>query len=298
LLSKPSDSAQMLEGIKSMFGLNNGEGAATSPPVSEVAADAAASAPSEPIERSILRDCAQARSAARQRVADSEAECDRLALIIAEGQKVAEAMQGDIAADGGASLAAVVTGGKLDEKMSALVGIEMAARAAAVRLPHAQAELEQAKAAREHAEVETMKATRNVLLVEVEKKVAQYRAAFTELCLLNDQIIGISYALPPVERLGQELHNTVVAVEVPNFNVGSGSYAPVLRNLPDENRIAKSTAAWSAARAALLDDPGCDFLAVLDEEHVPVAPIGSAPPGVIRGERQATIIRPLPSIRQ
>jgi hypothetical protein len=138
-----------------MFNLwKNGEAAADNAAVSpEVAADAAISTPSEPVERSILRDFAQARDAARQKVADIEAECERLALIIGEGQKVAEAMQGDIAADGGASLAAVVTGGKLDEKMSALVGIEMAARAATVRLPHAKAALEEAKVAREVAEV-------------------------------------------------------------------------------------------------------------------------------------------------
>ena len=59
--------------------------------------------------------------------------------------------------------------GKLDEKMSALVGIELAARAAQTRLPHAQAALEEARAAAMRAEVETMKAGRNLLMVEAAK---------------------------------------------------------------------------------------------------------------------------------
>ena len=274
----------MLKGIKAMFGLNSGDGAAESAPVSpEVEAVQTASTPAEPIERGILRDCAAQRDAARQRVADIEAECDRLATIIAEGQKAADAMQSDLASDGGAALAAVVTGGKLDEKTSALVGIEMAARAATVRLPHAQAALEAAKAAAMRAEEAVITATRNLLLPEAGKLVAQYRDHFAAMSRLNEQIIGISYALGPDGQLGQELHNTVVAIEAPNFNVGAGSYSPTMRGVPDENAIARSTAAWSAARSALVDDPGADYLAILDKPAAPIVGVGSAPPGVVRG---------------
>ena len=197
-------------------------------------------------------------------------------------------MQSDLASDGAASLAAVVTSGALDAKMSALVGIELAARAASIRLPLAEAALADARAAAMRAEEEVAKAARNLMLTEVEKKVAQHRAAFTELCRLNDELLGASFALPPTEQLGQELHNYTTALEVPGFNLGSGTYAPMLRSLPDERAIAQSQASWSAAKAALLLDPDVDFMKVVAEPHAPIVAIGSAPVGVIRGKNPAS----------
>jgi hypothetical protein len=89
--------------------------------------------------------------------------------------------------------------------------------------------------------------------------------------------------LPPVGRLADELHNLVVAVEVPNFNLGGGTHSPSMRSIPDEREIARSTARWTATRSALIDDPDCNFLAVLDQPAEPIAAIGSSPPGVVRG---------------
>jgi hypothetical protein len=266
-----------------MFNLfKNGDGAADKAPISPEAEVVVASTP-EPIEREILKDFAKQRDAARKRVADGEAECDRLATIIGEGDKVAQALQVDLAADGAASLAAVVSGGKLDKKMSALVAVELAARAATVRQPHAEAALKEARAAAMRAEEDVVRAVRNLTMVEIGKKVALYRSTFAELCRLNDELIGASFALPPVGQLAQELHNLTTAVEVPGFNLGSGSYSPVMRSIPDERRIAKSNASWSAAKEALIADPDADFMKVVSEPHAPIVSIGSAPPGVIRG---------------
>lgn len=242
----------------------------------------------EPIEREILREFAKQRAEARQRVTAIEAEVERLEMVVAEGSKVAATLQDDIAGDGAASIAALVTGAaKPDEKMSSLVAIEMAARAATIRLPHAKAALEDAKAARQRAEVETMKAARNVLVVEAEKRAAEYRAHFAALGRLHDELVGCSYGVPPSERLGQEIANSVVGFEVPNFNLGAGSYAVTMRHTPDERLVAKSTAAWTAAREALLADPDADIAKVLAEKHEPIAAIGSAPPGVVRGTNPA-----------
>ena len=77
-------------GIKQMFGMfGNGSGAADKAPTSPEVVEA--TTPAEPVERSILKDFSAALAKARQRVADGEAEVDRLSLIIAEGDKVAQA---------------------------------------------------------------------------------------------------------------------------------------------------------------------------------------------------------------
>jgi hypothetical protein len=265
----------MFEGIKSMFGMNNGAGAADNAPISpEVEATVTASAP-EPVERGILRDCAAQLDAARQRVADGEAEVERLGLIIAEGDKVVAALQTSIASDGGAGLAAVVTGGKLDESMTSLVAIEMAARAATVRQPHAQAALEEARRVAMQIETDRNIAVRNLLLVEAGKIAAAHRRAWIELCVRNDELLAISAALPPLTRDDPGIHNSSVAFEVPSPNIGSsGSWSPNLRHIPGEYdfRIGPVTARWQAANAALLDDPDADFRALLDKPAVISAP--------------------------
>jgi hypothetical protein len=256
-------------------------------PVFEIEAAVTASKP-EPVERQILRDVSAQRDAARQRVDARMAEVDRLNLVIAEGAKVAATLQNDNAADGAAGIAALVAGEAPGAAMASLVAIEMAARAASARLPNAQAALAEAKAALERAEVEAMRAVRNLALTEVSRKVAEHRHLFDELCRLNDELIGASFGLPPTERLGQELHNLVVPIEVPAFNLG-GSYAATMRHIVDEAIVAKSTARWTRARESLLDDPDADFVAVLDQPVTLPTSTGSAPVGVIRGINPASL---------
>jgi hypothetical protein len=278
----------MLRGIKHMLFPANGKGELSACVAADSSPEVVEPKAAEPIERDILRDFSASLVAARKRVASIEEEVERLNLVVGEGAKVAQTLQNDIASDGGRSIAAMVTGGETPPAMASLIGIELAARAASARLPVAQAELADAKAASQRAEVENIKAVRNLLLIEATKKANEHRAAFDTLARLNEDMIGCSFGLPPTETLGQEIHNLVTPVEVPGFNLGAGSYSPTLRSIPDEGRIAKATARWNSARQALLDDPEADYLAILDRPAAPIVGIGSAPPGVTRGSKPAT----------
>jgi len=264
-----------------MFNWKNGDGAADKAPAPEVEAVQTASTPAEPVEREILRDFAKQRDAAGQRVTACETTVARLEAVIETGGLASAAMRASIASDGGAALEALARG-EPDPAMTRLVGAEMAARTASEALPGAKHALEEARAAAMRAEVEVMKAARNLLLVEAGKRGAEYRAAFANLGRQYDEMVGISYGLPPTETLGQEIHNTVVGFEVPAFNTG-GAYSVTMRHGPDERRVSAVQSRWTAAREALIADPDCDYIAVLDKPHAPIAAIGSAPPGVIRG---------------
>ena len=200
-----------------MFNKKPGKGAAAKAPTLPVDAKAA-----EPIERQVLRDFADRRDEARKRVADREAEIARLEIMISNGvkseERLADTIGGEIGPD--------------DALMRSTIAIEVQARAATKRLPVAKAELEQAKAAAMRAEVETMKAARNLMMIEAGKIGAEYREHFNALARLHDRLIGISGGLPPLETLGQEIANTVVGFEIPNFNFSSGSYAVTMRHIP------------------------------------------------------------------
>ena len=65
--------------------------------------------------------------------------------------------------------------------------------------------------------------------------------------------------MPPVGRLADELHNLVVAVEVPNFNLGGGTHSPSMRSIPDE----VAAEGWDLVMAA---EP-----AALEPAHTPGA---------------------------
>jgi hypothetical protein len=261
-----------------MFSNEKDEGAAcdaAAPSVVETAK------PAEPVERSILRDFARQRDEARRRVTACEMTLASLEAVIETGGLASDAMRASIASDGGAALEALARG-EPDPAMTRLVGAEMAARTATDALPGAKHALEEARAAAMRAEVEVVKAARNLLMVEAGKRGAEYRAAFATLGRFYDELIGISYGLPPTETLGQEIHNTVVGFEIPAFNTG-GAYSVTMRHGPDERRVSAVQSRWTAAREALIENPDADYLAVLDRPHAPIAAIGSAPPGVIRG---------------
>jgi hypothetical protein len=231
----------------------------------------------EPVERDILRDLAKQRDSARQKVVDREAEIARLEIMIANGVKSEERL---------AELVGAVTGPD-DALMNSSVAIEVQARAAAKRLPAATAELEQAKAARERAEVECIKAARNLMMVEAGKRAAEYTEHFRALCRLHDEMVGISYGVPPVERLGQEIANTVTGFEIPAFNVG-GEYRVTMRHLTDERVVANEARRWTAAREAVIADPDADFRAILVDQTITAPPSGSLPPGMTRSTKPTT----------
>ena len=248
-----------------MFSMNN-EGAADNAPVSpEVeAALTANSTPSETIERSILRDCSAALDEARKRVAECEAEIERLELVIAEGDKAAAVLQAQIAGDGAAGIAALVKGeAKPDAAMTSIIAIELAVRAAQARLPAARAELEQANAQAMRAEVQRNLAARNAMVREADRVAARYAKLLSELAETYDSLVGISGALPPLETLGQEIHNLVTGFTIPRFNLPSNStsagYAPTFVHIPDEWRVNATRARWAAARDRLIDDPDADL---------------------------------------
>jgi hypothetical protein len=260
----------------------NSVGSADNEPV-EIEAAVTASKP-EPVERGILRDVAAQRDSARQRVTDGELKLARLAGIIENGERASSVLQAKIDDDGAASLQAIVSGDSApDASMMTVVMAEVSARAAREALPNAQAALAEAKAVRERAEVEVMRAARNLLLTEATARGDEYRAAFATLARLHDELLGISGGIPPMEKLGQEIANSVVGFEIPNFNLGRLSYAVKMKHTPDSAGVAKTTARWNRAREALYADPDCDFLAVLDQPAEPLAATGSGPPGMTMG---------------
>jgi hypothetical protein len=259
-----------------------------STPEVEVAADAAASIrPDDCAEMRILRDFAKQRDAARARVIAIEDEVERLEMVVREGAKVAATLQSDIAADGAVGIAAIVSGSaQPNGAMTALIAIELSARAAQARLPVAQAELAQAKVARERAEVETMRAGRNLMMIEAGKIGAEYREHFNALARLHDQMLGISYGMPPTETLGQEIHNSAVGFEIPAFNMG-GAYSVTMRHIPDERAVAGEMRRWTAAREAVIENPDADFRAILDGPTAEPPP-SSLPPGMTMSTRETT----------
>ena len=227
----------------------------------EAAVDAAVSSP-EPIERQILRDTAKALDAARQLVAKREADVERLALVIAEGEKAESALMASIASDGGVGIAAVVTGSKLDAVMQSSVAIEVAARAARARQPHAQAELEEVRRAAMKVEADRNLAAHNLLKLVAGKQVAEYRDHWSALCRLYDEILGISAALPPLDRMETPIASSTAVFAVPSLSLGStGTYSPTMSHVPSTDW--RVSARWNAARQALLDDPAADIAKVL-----------------------------------
>ena len=262
-----------------MFGMfSDGKGDAASSPTSEVVEVVAVAATTEPIEHSILKDCAKQRDAARQKVVDSEAEVERLNLVIAESARVAATMQSDIAADGGVGMLALVRG-EMPPNMVALVGVELASRAAQARLPVATAELEEARRAAMRSEEECIKAGRNLLMVEASKRAAEYRAAFDTIARLYDEMLGVNYGMPPTETLGQEIANSVVGFEIPSFNMG-GEYRATMRHIPDERAVANEARRWTAAREAVIADPDCDYRAIIVDPTIKAPPATHLPAGM------------------
>jgi hypothetical protein len=219
----------------------------------------------EPVERSILRDCANALATARQRAADSEAECERLGAIIAEGAKSEERLASLI---GGAEI------GPDDALMRSSVALEISARAAKIRLPRARTELEDGRRAAMQAEAQRNVAARNVMLVEAAKLAMQHREHWRELCRLNDELLGISAALPPLDPISEPIHDASMPMEV-----RSSSLARFVRHITDEAEIASARARWAAASAALLDDPDTDIAAAL-AAPVTLSPPSHLPPGM------------------
>lgn len=265
-----------------MFNLfGNGSGAAENAPTSSEVEVIAASTPAEPVEREILKDFAAQRDAARKHLASCENAVGRLEAVVEQGELASAAMKASIASDGGAALEALARG-EPDPAMTRLVGAEMAARTATEALPAARRAVEEAKAARERAEVEVAKAARNLMLTEAVKKGAEYSAHFAPLGRLFDELVAISAALPPMEQLGTEIANTVVGFSIPAFNLG-GDYSVQMTHRPDDRLVAQSTASWTAAKEAVIADPDADFREVLSKPAEPVRPIGSAPAGVTRG---------------
>jgi hypothetical protein len=240
---------------------------------------AVAPAPSapEPVERTILRDTAKALDAARQKLADRENEIARLQGMIEEGAKsearLADLIGGEVGPD--------------DALMQSSVALEISARAAAKRLPHAKAALEDDRRVAMQAETQRNIAAHNVLKLAAGKQVAEYREHWRALTKLYDEILGIAAALPPLDRMESPIADSMAVFSVPSPSIGTtGSYSPTMSHLPAADWAV--SARWGAAREALLDDPEVDFASIINDATIAAPTLSHLPPGMTENLRDAT----------
>jgi hypothetical protein len=238
-----------------------------------------------------LRDCVQAHAEAKQKLADRENEIARLESIIGEAAKSDERL-------------AEVVGGEIGpDLMASTISIEVKSRAAKIRLPRAQAELDAAKAAAARADHERVYAAQVALRKEADKVALRYTRAMKEANEAFDALVAISAAIPAIRRpdgvaeddiapSGIVMHLTWPLFQLPSNSLGTAQLT--IKHIAEEYRTGPIRARWAKAREMLLADPEANISALLAREVSPddadvaipsvkVEPVTDLPPGVIRG---------------
>lgn len=220
----------------------------------------------EPAGRERLKHFDAEIGKAKDAIAEIEQQIERFEDIIVDAAAAQQDLQKAIAADGGKALAEYAAG-RGDEKISRLVLVAdnsaRAKTAAEIALPATQAALDNAKAQLAALGEQRAAELNRVLALLGDEDARAYRAAFAEMCMRHDKLVG--YASVAQASHG-DIQLIIEAPKTPRFampSLGDATADPFMRHQVSTRTVTEAAQKWTEVRARLEADASADLTDIL-----------------------------------